>query len=267
MAYGLRTIQNKGYVPYGSGRDAFFILDPSYRNGRRTPLPEDGDRTPAPTGRLLQPKRPPVEIARSKAAAGSRGGRSGVNPQAVEKWRLSDSERPLACTGEFERWSQSRVPPRAAGGGSGALPRSASAPQYATTSSDVGRELKHDGLKLGDKYQAFSMPIMDSARYDHLDSPKVVAESRSVRAETVSGARPFDESPGGLGDKYKFLSTPVGDSARWDYLDRHRLRFPAPELKGRKYAKVPRGDKYPYFSTPISDIARFGYVDAWRTPK
>lgn len=41
MAYGLRTIVNKGYIPYGSGRDWFFIGDYEYGNGRKTPKAED----------------------------------------------------------------------------------------------------------------------------------------------------------------------------------------------------------------------------------
>lgn len=40
MAYGLRKITNATYQPYGSGRDWFFIGDYEYRNGRRTPDPQ-----------------------------------------------------------------------------------------------------------------------------------------------------------------------------------------------------------------------------------
>mmetsp|Transcript_76538 Transcript_76538/g.173074 ORF Transcript_76538/g.173074 Transcript_76538/m.173074 type:complete len:262 (-) Transcript_76538:62-847(-) len=261
MAYGLRAIQNKGYVPYGTGRDAFFILDPSYRNGRRTPPPEEQDKLPASSGRLLQPKKPPVEISRSRSAGTAKRSGRGVAPSAVKTWQRSNEEPPFVSNDGYLRWTQTAAAPRTGGGGPCDLPRSSSSPQFALTSSEIGAKAGFDSTKLGDRYGRFSMPVNAVERYEYLDSQHSREKLADAKADPVRGARRFKVAE--LGDKHTFLSEPVGDQARWDYLDETGTHFPKVRLKGRRYDRVPARDKYPYFSTPISDAARFAFVDTW----
>eukprot|EP00927_Polykrikos_kofoidii_P056754 TRINITY_DN50831_c0_g1_i1.p1 TRINITY_DN50831_c0_g1~~TRINITY_DN50831_c0_g1_i1.p1 ORF type:complete len:308 (-),score=40.85 TRINITY_DN50831_c0_g1_i1:173-982(-) len=65
MAYALRGITNRSYVPYGNGRDWFFLGDASYRNGRRTPSLEQREQMESmiPPGKnAWKPKGIPKEM-------------------------------------------------------------------------------------------------------------------------------------------------------------------------------------------------------------
>jgi len=255
MAYGLRAIQNKGYVPYGNGRDGFFILDPEYRGGRRTPLPDDAAKLPVNTGRLLEPKKQPAEIRRGKSAGSAKRSKHGVTSDVLETWHASNNEPPFVSTDNFVRWTKTK-------GGSRGLARSASSPQYVTTSSDWGTKIDFDSRKLPEKYERFSMPMAAEERFDYLDLQHSVDRlSETVKVHTIAGGRKF--RPEMMSDKYCYMSTPVVDEARWKHFDESGTRFHRLKLPGKRHDKRPITDKYPYHSTPISDVARFSFVDKW----
>jgi hypothetical protein len=104
MAHGLRGIVNSGYMPYGSGRDFFFIGDFSYKNGRRTPDANLRWRE-AQKGYKEPKKRPrgePIEMKQTKAINGQWGASSSssskkgasakMSPRICERLRRQQSE-------------------------------------------------------------------------------------------------------------------------------------------------------------------------------
>eukprot|EP00931_Biecheleriopsis_adriatica_P035202 TRINITY_DN20263_c0_g1_i1.p1 TRINITY_DN20263_c0_g1~~TRINITY_DN20263_c0_g1_i1.p1 ORF type:complete len:270 (+),score=32.58 TRINITY_DN20263_c0_g1_i1:87-896(+) len=124
-SHGLRLISNATYEPYGSGRDWFFLGDFYYRNGRRTPGPQDRwkaynskDMLREPLGRPKEhrfPKRMPDAGVLRSPSSGDRG-----------------CDAPTACPASehIDRWRAFQVGPRrAAEAPSGyELPQGSSAP-------------------------------------------------------------------------------------------------------------------------------------------
>mmetsp|Transcript_27112 Transcript_27112/g.49532 ORF Transcript_27112/g.49532 Transcript_27112/m.49532 type:complete len:272 (+) Transcript_27112:160-975(+) len=126
MAYGLRSIVNSGYMPYGSGRDWFFVGDHSYRNGRRTP--DANNRKPKGGGEpKMQYRGEPKEMRQTKSIHKNLGGTGimqrgsskvddRVSPVRASKWRehlSSDTcndviQRAKASTGSVHssRWRE-----------------------------------------------------------------------------------------------------------------------------------------------------------------
>eukprot|EP00927_Polykrikos_kofoidii_P074863 TRINITY_DN70914_c0_g1_i1.p1 TRINITY_DN70914_c0_g1~~TRINITY_DN70914_c0_g1_i1.p1 ORF type:complete len:218 (+),score=18.24 TRINITY_DN70914_c0_g1_i1:70-654(+) len=85
MAYGLRSLSNGSYMPYGSGRDWFFIGDFEYRNGRRTPGPNDRNSAQK-TKPVARDKKPPFEVSVGRSFGAPRR-HDQVSPGTVERWR------------------------------------------------------------------------------------------------------------------------------------------------------------------------------------
>lgn len=276
MAYGLRKIHNKGYVPYGSGRDWFFLGDHEYQNGRRTPMPQDQERVQkilegsAPPPQC--PKGIPAEVNMSRKSQSMRYGKEGAAKETVELWKKRHGEPPPVCPDNVERWRHTKAAPRKLKSGAeiqrsattGALGVTSPKPPvnvYQATSWATGSCQDFDYDKLGDKYGRFATPIMHTSRFGFMD--KVVAEAAAENVPPTKG-RSFDESM--LGDKHARFSTPVSHFSRFEFLDGAVQAQPSPKVRLRypdatKFDESRLGDKHNYYSTPISDKSRFGFMD------
>mmetsp|Transcript_11368 Transcript_11368/g.21557 ORF Transcript_11368/g.21557 Transcript_11368/m.21557 type:complete len:172 (-) Transcript_11368:58-573(-) len=163
MAHGLRMITSSTYMPYGSGRDWFFIGDYTYRNGRRTPDPQTRHLSKIDKPMSL-PRGKPREMRGAKQSSASVDLRS---PQ----FSRCDVSSLLGPRHRNEHWSAMSVGPRRAAQAEtsnvGPGHRSASSPAlrtayYDTTATDFGAHqvFNRDTLESTcPKYKHFSMPI------------------------------------------------------------------------------------------------------------
>eukprot|EP00927_Polykrikos_kofoidii_P066327 TRINITY_DN61951_c0_g1_i1.p2 TRINITY_DN61951_c0_g1~~TRINITY_DN61951_c0_g1_i1.p2 ORF type:complete len:161 (+),score=8.28 TRINITY_DN61951_c0_g1_i1:74-556(+) len=119
MAHGLRTISNRTYMPFGNGRDWFFIGDSSYQNGKRNPGPIDQVRA--------HPRGVPSEmkLAYYSAKNRKRREREGAEPRALSLPLYADP-RLLGSRSHAERWKLSNPEPRRSVEADDMLPRTAS---------------------------------------------------------------------------------------------------------------------------------------------
>mmetsp|Transcript_139191 Transcript_139191/g.246020 ORF Transcript_139191/g.246020 Transcript_139191/m.246020 type:complete len:192 (-) Transcript_139191:138-713(-) len=189
MAYGLRSISPK-YRPNGSGRDWFFVGDPLYSSGRRTPGPQYQARIERMIPPLVQ-RKGPSEIQQTKNAHKYHKGGQRVSPAVLAAWHQVNSVQMSTSAGaSTDRWYGSTVVDRQKkhedekGVTTPLLLHSASSPElrrskgtwpheYETTSSGHGRHMQgFDYRKLDkqDKYLTFSVKITDPARYAFLDN-------------------------------------------------------------------------------------------------
>lgn len=119
MAYGLRSIVNSGYMPYGNGRDWCFIGNFDYRNGRRTPdanLRSKKKNQSSGGQPAVQKRGEPREMAQTKCILNSSGGTGlsvtkntkvddRVSPKTAGKWRQHQHED--TCNDVIQRAAQS----------------------------------------------------------------------------------------------------------------------------------------------------------------
>lgn len=236
MAYGLRKICGTTYVPNGTGRDFFFIGDPLYCGGRRTPTPG----THAKIERMVPPKmgyQPPTEITQSKASAKLHKGKKKVSAAVLASWhKLHETPLPNSTGAGTDRWYGFKVidtQTKAEQDRRIQMPKSISLPdlgmsgmsqvplcgkgaypnEYESTSSLLGRHLDEFKPKIQmDKYASFSMNITDPCRYDFVDF-----NHRTARATKLHD--PCAGKGTKVLDKYASFSTPVTDPCRYDFVD------------------------------------------------
>lgn len=182
MAEGLRAI-NKGYIPWGNGRDWFFVGDRSFRYGGRTPLPQDRkqfeqDQIEAHwQWRSGEAKK--AELAAIGATPEKRWRETKRTVTAVERWQSAHDAPINRKTERLDLWKKNqKVVMRGTPDAGAYLPRICSAPSsinpdFTAVSQDLGRfhELgESETVTKRDKYNFFSVPINDPARFSFMNT-------------------------------------------------------------------------------------------------
>lgn len=183
MAYGLRCIANKGYVPNGTGRDWFFLGDVEFRSGNRTPMPNEHARPDKPKSR---PRGLPAEAALQQRFA------RGKKEDQVKKWLATQTdESPDVLTrspSAAAAAAKARGKPRH---------RSAAVDTYETSYSRHGRIPGFSNTEWGAprKHHHFPVPVHPPGPAGPPATPHVSFDS-SASSACGSRARASSEPPG-----------------------------------------------------------------------
>lgn len=178
MAYGLHAIAHKNYIPYGSGRDWFFIGDFEYRNGRKTPTGnQSGQRPQRPPAKR---RGEPAEVAFHKSVLAGSG-----KAKTIERWRRAQAENSEGSSDHqlrAQRASRSSVPH----GSEGAT--------FAATSWQLGRIPAWDGgvYELNNAVELEGAGAIRSASAPELQ-PGPGDHTRGIRGPTLHFASQYSK--------------------------------------------------------------------------
>mmetsp|Transcript_4738 Transcript_4738/g.11275 ORF Transcript_4738/g.11275 Transcript_4738/m.11275 type:complete len:316 (+) Transcript_4738:159-1106(+) len=294
MAHGLRTIANKSYNAYGTGRDWFFLGDAEYRDGKRTPLPNQGGMRPQPPPARPRALIPEVSFEKRQRVS---------KEQVLERWHRAHSEipanMPLAATQaeatsprDHELSTKSRAARRRAGlmqrpGDEGQMTTGGNKKEK-TNFATTYRELGLDSRFVPDRSLPPAPP--EIARAQQLVQP-VVAVSRSASEPAIKelqGDHPYRVQPG---DRPHYTSTYMSHGWWYDPEARKDRPIPpprasaglpaalqdpneinkvlpakAPKVKVEGYADYSSGHKgpTPHFFTTYQQLGRYQPVDYQR---
>lgn len=179
MAHDLRKISNKGYNCYGSGRDWFFLGDPNYREGARTPLPNQGG--PQLEKPAARPRGVPREVSHQRSVCGAKA-------RTREKWQKIRDETPNTFGPQQLRAMGEEPLARTTGGRGARSRRSAdtdSAPAFATTYDQLGRHPKWTG----ERYTLDNAEVMKTIGVPKSSSEPVLKEMEGDHTRGIRGTR------------------------------------------------------------------------------
>lgn len=189
MAHALRLISNKGYNCYGNGRDWFFMGDPNFRDGQRTPQPHERGRRDGLVNPAHRPRGVSLEVVRQKACTGRKG-------RQREKWKQMNDEVPETF-GPSQQKSMEQAP----------LARTTSGPcggrgphgtrhkpdshqgaggAFATTYDQIGRHPKWTG----DRYVLDNAQELKGIGVPRSSSEPVLKEMEGDHTRGVRGRKP-----------------------------------------------------------------------------
>jgi len=190
MAADLRKISNKNYNAYGNGRDWFFLGSSDYRNGARTPLPNDKcqEQQKPPSKK----KGAPTEVVCQRARLNS------TKKRVTERWQNHHDNVPSTCNTQN---TQNQKALARTTGSQGERWRGSHAPnssQFATTYNQLGQ---HPGWT-GERYELpaakmnRTLGIMGSASEPSLKEPLKLMEgdhSLGVRSKLPHHVTTYSE--------------------------------------------------------------------------
>lgn len=185
MAHSLRLISNKGYNCYGDGRDWFFLGDPEFRNGRRTPVPNQTG--PALIKPAPRPRGVTREVSYQRAVSGAKG-------RKKEKWQKICDERPQHFGPQQSQVVMDQEQLARTTGGKGARLRGNrdgnQAATFATTYDQLGQ---HPAWK-GPRYHLEHAEMNNSIGVPRSSSEPVLKEMEGDHTRGIRGARPHFSS-------------------------------------------------------------------------